>query len=127
MLLTPTILADSSLFLVLYRMSERWLGQYVVVRLRITLGEKGYNCCFCSTLLFFVVVAFVSSLFLGSGGRQAALRLRNNPYFPVKLQSLMIAAIPNIIGWLAISFARVNLSCFSGFATTFDFFADPGS
>ena len=26
------------------------------------------------------------------------------------LQSLMIAAIPNIIGWLAISFAKVSMS-----------------
>lgn len=28
----------------------------------------------------------------------------------IKMQSLMIAAIPNIIGWLAISFAQVSVS-----------------
>lgn len=31
-------------------------------------------------------------------------------YCSVDLQSLMIAAIPNIIGWLAISFAKVRFS-----------------
>ena len=29
----------------------------------------------------------------------------------LKVQSLMIAAIPNIIGWLAISFAKVSKMC----------------
>lgn len=36
----------------------------------------------------------------------------SNPFFFL-LQSLMIAAIPNIIGWLAISFAKVRYSTWS--------------
>lgn len=55
MLLTPRILGDSSLYLVLYRMWEQWLGQYVVVRLQIILGEKGYDRCSCYILLLFAV------------------------------------------------------------------------
>lgn len=60
---------------------------------------------------FLLCESAVSSPFLREEGEsKAAVPVTGNYFFPVKLQSLMIAAIPNIIGWLAISFAKVRLA-----------------
>jgi hypothetical protein len=99
---------NSSLYLGLYQMWVPWLGQLRVVKFRNTLGAKGYNG-FHS--IYFLLDSHCS---YGGGKKRGKLGECSNYEYTrmllcfAELQSLMIAAIPNIIGWLAISFAKVS-------------------
>lgn len=106
----------SFLYLDLYPMLEPWWEPLLVVKWQNTSDAKGYFnnfiiLVYCLLNYFQIISCKIESLVLVLWFFFLLLSWWHFSYVnKMKMQSLIIAAIPNIIGWLAISFAQVSFN-----------------